>query len=164
MFGAKWLLNVFYTVQTPSWLAYSVSSIHPQERHDMQATDIHSALDQILNQQQIPLEEVLDRHFSPEYRQRTNGCWDDREAFVQHARKLREIVASARIEVLDELRDGKRYADRHRIHVTLRDGTQVVQEVYLFAELDASGRFVRIEETTLMLEGTEADRQMGSMK
>lgn len=130
----------------------------------MRTTDIRSALDAILNQQQCPLEDVLDRHFSPGYMQRTNGHWDDRETFAQHARKLREVVASARIEVLDELRDGQRYADRHRVHVTKRDGTQVVQEVYLFAELDAEGRFARIEETTLMLEGTESDRDMGSMK
>ena len=130
----------------------------------MRTTDIHSALDDILNQQQRPLEEVLDRHFSPGYRQRTNGHWDDREAFAQHARKLRDVVASARIEVLDELRDGQHYADRHRVHVTKRNGTQVVQEVYLFAELDAEGRFARIEETTLMLEGAESDRDIGSLK
>lgn len=130
----------------------------------MRTTDIRSALDDILNQQQRPLEDVLDHHFSPGYRQRTNGHWDEREAFAQHARKLREVVASARIEVLDELRDGQRYADRHRAHVTKRDGTQVVQEVYLFAELDAKGRFARIEETTLMLEGAESDRNMGSLK
>lgn len=130
----------------------------------MRTTDIHCALDDILNQQQWPLEDVLDRHFSPGYRQRTNGHWDDREAFAQHARKLREVVESARIEMLDELRDGQRYADRHRVHVTKRDGSQVVQEVYLFAELDAEGRFKRIEETTLMLEGAESDRQLGSIK
>lgn len=130
----------------------------------MQTTDIHSALDDILNQQQIPLEDVLDRHFSIDYRQRTNGTWDDRAAFAHHAKKLRAVVASARIEVLDELRDGKRYADRHRVYLTKRDGSTVVQEVYLFAEMNADGRFARIEETTLMLEGADADRDMGSMK
>lgn len=130
----------------------------------MQATSIHRALDDLLNRQNLPLQEVLDRHFSPDYRQRTNGHWDDREAFARHARKLREVVASARIEVLDELRDGSRYADRHRVHVIKRDGSQVVQEVYLFAQLDQQGRFACVEETTLMLEGAEADRDMGSVK
>ncbi len=130
----------------------------------MKAITIHSSLDELLNRQELPLEEVLNRHFSAGYRQRTNGRWDDREAFVRHARKLRAIVASARIEVLDELRDGNRYADRHRVHVTKRDGTQTVHEVYLFAETDADGRFVRVEETTLMLEGAEADRDIGSAK
>ncbi|MGB6241839.1 MAG: nuclear transport factor 2 family protein [Castellaniella sp.] len=130
----------------------------------MQITNIRSALDDLLNQQQRPLEDVLTRHFGPDFRQRTNGQWADRDAFAQHARKLREVTASARIEILDELRDGNRYADRHRVYVVKRDGSRVVQEVYLFAELDAEGRFACIEETTLMLEGAESDREMGSMK
>ncbi|OLO07778.1 hypothetical protein BTW08_10450 [Salinicola sp. MH3R3-1] len=130
----------------------------------MSATNIHSVLDELLNRQDLPLEAVIDRHFSPAYRQRTNGCWDDRAGFTRHAQKLREIVASARIEMLDELRDGNRYADRHRVHIARRDGTHVVQEVYLFAELDIDGRFLRVEETTLMLEGTEADRNIGSVQ
>lgn len=164
MIGVKTVLNDIYTVPEPTLVAYSVDSIHGQGQPDMQTTDIRTALDGILNQQHFPLEEVLDRHFSPDYRQRTNGQWDDREAFASHARKLREVVASARFEVLDELRDGNRYADRHRVHVTKRDGTQVVQEVYLFAELDAEGRFARVEETTLMLAGAESDRGIGSVK
>ncbi|RMX08553.1 nuclear transport factor 2 family protein [Corticibacter populi] len=127
-------------------------------------TDIRSALEDLLNRQDIPLEEALERHFSPDYRQRTNGQWDDRAAFVRHVRKLREVVARARIEVLDELRNGTSYADRHRVHVTKRDGSEVVQEVYLFGEVDAAGRFLRIEETTLMLSGAEADRDIGSAK
>ncbi|MGM8850962.1 hypothetical protein ACS8E6_10690 [Salinicola halophyticus] len=130
----------------------------------MSATNIHSVLDELLNRQDLPLEAVIDRHFSPAYRQRTNGCWDDRAGFTRHARKLREIVASARIEILDELRDGNRYADRHQVYIARRDGTHVVQEVYLFAELDIDGRFLRVEETTLMLEGTEADRDIGSVQ
>ncbi|NHC63042.1 nuclear transport factor 2 family protein [Paenalcaligenes suwonensis] len=130
----------------------------------MPAISIHTVLDQLLNQQQLDLSDVIDRHFSPHYRQRTNGVWDDRTAFTQHIRKLREVVASVRIEVLDELRDGNRYADRHCVYVTKRDGSTVVQEVYLFGELDHEGRFLRIEETTLMLEGAEADRNIGSVK
>lgn len=133
-------------------------------KNDMEPLTIRTALDELLNRQHLPLEDVLDRHFNPNYRQRTNGHWDDREAFARHARKLREIVASARIEVLDELRDGNRYADRHRVHIIKRDGTRVAHEVYLFAELDTCGRFVRIEETTLMLEGAEVDRDLGSAK
>jgi hypothetical protein len=167
MNGLESISNDFYTVVTPWHAIYSDDSPHidpPKERHDMPATDIRTALDELLNQPHRPLEDVLDRHFSPDYRQRTNGQWDDREAFVRHAGKLREVVASARIEVLDELRDGTRYADRHRVHAVKRDGGQVVQEVYLFAELDARGRFRRIEETTLMLEGEEADRELGSAK
>ena len=130
----------------------------------MQTTSIGQVLEQLLNHHELPLEQLFERHFNPAYRQRTNGCWDDRDGFLRHARKLREVVASARIEVLDELRVGNRYADRHRVDVTKRDGGRVVQEVYLFAECDERGRFLWIEELTLMLEGDDADRGIGSVK
>lgn len=125
---------------------------------------IGPVLNALLNDQHVPLEEVINRYFSPDYRQRTNGRWDNREEFVAHARKLREIVASAHVDVLDELRDGNRYADRHVVHVLKRDGSSVVQEVYLFAQVDECGRFVRVEESTIMVEGAEADRSIGSVK
>lgn len=130
----------------------------------MQAITIDTVLDEIINQQELPLEKVLDRYFSPGYRQRTNDCREDREGFAYHVRKLREICAFARIDVLDELRDRNLYATRHRVLCTKRDGTEVVMEVYMFAEMDESGRFLRIEETTLMLKGTESDRALGSAK
>lgn len=130
----------------------------------MQMTTIVAVLDDIINQQQLPLEEVIERYFNPHYRQRTNGDWEDREGFAQHARKLREISAGAKIEVLDELRAGLLYATRHRVLCTKRDGSEVLMEVYMFAELDEARRFLRIEETTLMLKGSEGDRHLGSAK
>lgn len=81
----------------------------------METITIDKVLDELINQQKLPLEKVIDRYFSPSYRQRTNGCWEDREGFAQHARKLREICAFARIDVLDELRERHLYATRHRV-------------------------------------------------
>lgn len=130
----------------------------------MQIITIDTVLNEIINRQELPLEQVLDRYFSPNYRQRTNGCWEDREGFAHHARKLREICVFARIDVLAELRDRNLYATRHRVQCTKRDGTEVVMEVYMFAETEESGRFLRIEETTLMLKGTESDRDLGKAK
>lgn len=64
----------------------------------------------------------------------------------------------------DELTDGDRYADRHTMEVVKNDGSTVRMEVYVFAEFAADGRFRRIEETTLMLEGSDADRNLGSAR
>ncbi|MFS2224681.1 nuclear transport factor 2 family protein [Pantoea sp. B65] len=130
----------------------------------MQTISIDIVLDEVINQQELSLEKTLDRYFSPNYRQRTNGCWEDREGFAHHARKLREICTFARIEVLDELRSGNLYATRHRVQCSKRDGAEVVMEVYMFAEIEDSGRFLRVEETTLMLKGTESDRDLGGAK
>jgi hypothetical protein len=127
-------------------------------------TTIRNALNDLLNHQTLPLEEAIDRHFSPAYRQRTNGQWDDRAAFTMHIAKLRSIVESVNISVVDEFVDGRRYADRHIVSVWKRNGERSVHEVYLFGELDESGRFVRVEETTLLLDGAEADRALGTVK
>ena len=111
---------------------------------------IEAAVDDLLNNRQLTAAEALDRYFGPAFRQRTNGSWDDRTAVLARAIQLRDLVEHATITVLDELAVGDRYAERHLIDLRHRDGTRTVQEVYLFAERDADGRFTRIEETAVV--------------
>ncbi|MEU1425095.1 nuclear transport factor 2 family protein [Kitasatospora sp. NPDC005751] len=127
-------------------------------------TDIATALTDLLFTPGLDLAEAVDRHFAPDYRQRTDGSWADRAEFTAHIAHLREVVASGRVEVLDELVQGDRYADRHVVDVTKTDGSTVRMEVYVFAEFAADGRFRRLEETTLMLRGDEEDRDLGSAR
>lgn len=100
---------------------------------------ITRVLDDIINHQQIPLDRILSRYFSPGYRQRTDNKWEGLDGFAQHARRLREIIAFAKIELHDELRNGNLYATRHRVLCTVRSGEEVDMEVYMFAEIDDSG-------------------------
>jgi hypothetical protein len=116
-------------------------------------TTIKDAVDDLFNNQQLSADEAVDRHYGPTFRQRTNGSWDDRPGFLARIVDLRKGVEHATITVLDELTDGHRYAERHVVDLVQRDGKRILQEVYVFAERDSDGRFVRIEETTLMLEG-----------
>lgn len=130
----------------------------------MAINHIHIILDELLNQQELPLEATIDQYFSPDYQQKTNGQWDGRKSFIDHMLYLRNILKSVEVKVLDELRDGNRYATHHQVTANKRDGASAVMEVYMFATLDSEGRFIRIEETTLMLEGSESDRDMGNAK
>ncbi|RAJ35934.1 SnoaL-like protein [Kitasatospora sp. SolWspMP-SS2h] len=130
----------------------------------MTRTGIEAALTDLLLNRDLTVAEAADRHFTPDYRQRTDGEWADRAQFVDHISHLRGVVAGGRFEVHEELRDGDRYADRHTAHLVKTDGSTVSMEVYVFADLAADGRFRRIEETTLLLEGAEADRGMGSAR
>jgi len=127
-------------------------------------TDVATALTDLLLTPGLALDEAVDRHFAPDYRQRTDGRWDDRGQFLEHIAHLREVVAGGSVEVLDELVVGDRYADRHVMEITKTDGSTVRMEVYLFAEFAPDGRFRRIEETTLMLQGADADRNLGSAR
>ncbi|MER6781136.1 MULTISPECIES: nuclear transport factor 2 family protein [unclassified Streptomyces] len=130
----------------------------------MTRTGIEAALNDLLFNRDMPLEEAAERHFTPGYRQRTDGAWADRAEFLDHIGHLRGMVADGTVEVHDELYDGTKYADRHTCHITKNDGTTVTMEVYVFADLAPDGRFDRIEETTLMLSGSDADRDMGSAR
>lgn len=97
---------------------------------------------------QMPLDEALDRHFAPGFRQRAHGQWHDRAAFRARMAQLRARLVRATITVLDEHVDGLRYAERHGIDMLLHDGDRLVLEVFVFARLDAQGRFLCIEEVT----------------
>ncbi|MER7468277.1 nuclear transport factor 2 family protein [Streptomyces sp. NPDC097981] len=130
----------------------------------MTRTGIAAALDDLLFSRDLTVEEAADRHFTPDYRQRTDGEWADRAGFVEHITHLRTVVADGRVEVHEELYDGGKYADRHTAHITKTDGSTVSMEVYVFADLAPDGRFSRIEETTLMLQGSDADRTIGSAR
>lgn len=112
---------------------------------------IKAAVEDLLNNRQLTAVEAVDRHFGPTFRQRTNGSWDDRPAVLARIVQLRELVEHATITVLDELYLGDRHAERHIIDLVQRDGTRIVQEVYVFAERDTGGRFTRIEESTVVM-------------
>ncbi|MEV5989061.1 nuclear transport factor 2 family protein [Streptomyces sp. NPDC052051] len=130
----------------------------------MNRTDARAALTDLLLTPGLDLDEAADRHFAPDYRQRTDGSWANRTEFLAHIAHLRTVVADGSVEVHDELSSGDHYADRHTMEVVKTDGSTVCMEVYLFAEFAPDGRFRRIEETTLMLEGPEADRNLGSAR
>ncbi|MFC1439190.1 nuclear transport factor 2 family protein [Streptacidiphilus sp. N1-10] len=130
----------------------------------MHRTDIHTALTDLLFNPALTVEQATERHFTPDFRQRTDGEWADRAGFVDHIEHLRTVVAAGSVQVHDELCDGATYADRHTVEVTKQDGSTVRMEVYVFAEMAPDGRFNRIEETTLMLQGTAADRGLGSAR
>lgn len=98
---------------------------------------------------ELPVDEALDRHHAPGFRQRIDGTWSDRVELLARVVALREAVERATITVLDELADGDRYAERHIVDLVQRDGARVRREVYVFAERDAEGRFVRIEEVAI---------------
>ncbi|GHJ37147.1 nuclear transport factor 2 family protein [Streptomyces sp. TS71-3] len=127
-------------------------------------TTIAAALTDLLFTPGLSLDEAADRHFAPDYRQRTDGRWDDRGGFLQHIAHLRTVVAEGGVDVLDELTDGRSYADRHTVRITKKDGGTVETEVYLFGEFAPDGRFRRAEETTLLLQGSPADRNLGTAR
>jgi hypothetical protein len=122
---------------------------------------IATALHDLLFDPTLNLPEALERHFSPDYRQRTDGVWSSRAEFGEHIAHLRAMTVNGSIQVHEELSSEPLYAERHTVELTKTDGSLVRTEVYVFGEHASDGRFRRIEETTLLLSGTEEDRDIG---
>lgn len=109
---------------------------------------ISRALHDLLAGADLTVEDALARHVADDYRQSTDGQWIDRAAFAARLSQLRAFVQTVDIEVKSELTEGSSYAERHIITVTGRDGSIGRQEVFLFGEIAADGRFAWLEELT----------------
>lgn len=113
---------------------------------------IKNAIEALLNNRELSVTQAADRYFSAHFRQRINGIWLDRPAFLAGISELRLITDKVTVTVLDEFKNGAHYAERHTIDFVKHDGERMHQEVYLFAQTDADGRFVTIEEATLQID------------
>jgi hypothetical protein len=113
---------------------------------------LKNAVEDLLDGTRLSVVDAMDRHFAPTFRQRVNGQWDDRAVFSARMAALRDVVREVTITVLDEMADGTRYGERHVVELVQHDGERVVQEIFVFAERDHDGRFVRIEEATVSMQ------------
>jgi predicted SnoaL-like aldol condensation-catalyzing enzyme len=137
----------------------------PDPRTDL-ATFIETALTEVCFGQEDghPLEAVVDRYFTPDYTQRTDGALSGRDDFVAHVRALRALAARGSVKVSEAVREGDRVADRHEVTVTRRDGTTSQIEVYLFGELARDGRLRRVDEITRVIAGDESDARLAQVR
>ncbi|HYZ53033.1 MAG TPA: nuclear transport factor 2 family protein [Streptosporangiaceae bacterium] len=96
-----------------------------------------------------PLKETLDRYFTPDYEQDSDGEIYDRERFAVHVKEdFREPTERATITVHEIVQEGNRTAQRHRLDITTRDGATIRMEVHMFAEYASDGRLRRVHEMT----------------
>jgi hypothetical protein len=118
-------------------------------------TSIKAVVEDLLGSRALSVEEAADRHYSPGFRQRTNGEWAERPDVLIRISALRATTTDVQITVLDELVNRQRYAERHIIELRTTEGQQIRQEVYVFGQLDADGHLEWIEELTRPLPDDE---------
>ena len=93
------------------------------------------------------LDRVLDRYYAPDFTYRADGKTLDRAEFAEMVARACSQVAEGTVTVLDELRDGSAYAERHVFHITLKNGVTRDEEVAIFGTYAADGRFQHLSET-----------------
>ena len=91
---------------------------------------------------------VVDRFYTPDVVQVTDGVPLDRARLVAHVRPVRKNLVAYRYEVHEALADGDRVAARLTIHAELRHERAVSTEVYLFGEVTPDGRIRRVHQLT----------------
>ena len=110
------------------------------------------------------LDTALERFINPAYTQVTDGETSDRGEFVAHLEHLRGVLASGHVVVHEALREGRRIADRHTVHVTMKDGRMSSFEVLLIGSLDEQDRLFEVFETTRQLTGDAEVANLGSAR
>ena len=101
------------------------------------------------NEGSHPLKETLDRYFTPDYEQDSDGQIYDRETFAVHVKEdFREPTERGTVTVHEVIQEGNRTAQRHRLDITTRDGAAIRMEVHMFAEYASDGRLRRVHEMT----------------
>jgi len=101
------------------------------------------------------LNQVLDRYYAPDYTHRTDGKTLNRDEFAEMVARVRSQVAEGAVSVLDELRDGSEYAERHVFYIRLKNGAAQDREVAIFGTFAEDGRFRHLNETGFDLDPAE---------
>ncbi|HEX6443557.1 MAG TPA: nuclear transport factor 2 family protein [Streptosporangiales bacterium] len=98
---------------------------------------------------------VVDRFYTPDVVQESDGVPFDRARLVAHLRPVRKNLVAYRYEVHEALVDGDRIAARLTIHADLRHERGVSTDVYLFGEVTPDGRLRRVNQLTRTAERAE---------
>lgn len=101
------------------------------------------------------LHQVLDRFYAPDYTHRSDGETLNREQFADMVARTRSSVTNGEVTVLDELREGSAYAERHVFRITLANGSTQRREIAIFGTLAEDGRFRHLSETGFDIDADE---------
>jgi hypothetical protein len=91
---------------------------------------------------------TVDRYFTPDIVQISDGLRLDRASLIAHLRPVRKNLVSYRFDVHEALATQDRVAARFTIHAQLRKGGAVSTQVHLFARIAADGRMCSAEQLT----------------
>ncbi|MFD5557487.1 nuclear transport factor 2 family protein [Streptomyces sp. NPDC127068] len=107
-------------------------------------------------------EEPVDRHFTPDIVQLSDGIRLDRDRLVAHLRPVRKNAVACHYEIHEAIADGPRVAARFTVHARMRKGRLLSTEVHFFGDFAADGRMRRAHQLTRALPDAgvpgEADR------
>lgn len=105
--------------------------------------------------------EAIKPYFSPQYTQWVDGKLLDFEAFIQHVKALKEVIASAHIEFKEYLENGNIVADTHEVFITKKTGEKLHVKVMAFFTFE-NQKILSTQELTHLISGNVEDQDIGS--
>lgn len=106
---------------------------------------------------------LIEKYFSKQYIQLVDHAQLNYEEFVLHIKKLKEKVAEQEIEIFSHAENGNIIFTNHIARSTLKDGSKVSHKV--LAEFTIQNhKIIRCDELTLLIEGDETAKNLGSEK
>lgn len=106
-------------------------------------------------------EVLIEKYFSKEYIQLVDQSQLNYDEFVLHIKKLKEKVSEQKLEIINHAENGNTIFTNHIAKSTLKDGSEVVHKV--LAEFTIRNyQIIRCDELTLLLEGNETAKNLGS--
>jgi hypothetical protein len=112
-----------------------------------------STIEKIFNCPDAELESTVLHIYGPATTLTVNGNIMNYEAFLGFTRGIKSAVVSCTVTPLFWVRDGNKFAEKHRVDGTVADGSTVKIEAMTMGELDDEGRAVTVDEIFRVVEG-----------
>lgn len=104
---------------------------------------------------------LIEKYFSKDYIQFVDHHQLNYEEFILHIKKLKEKVAEQKIDILNYAENGNIIFTHHIAKSILKDGSIVKHKVLAeFTILE--GKIIGCDELTLLLEGNNTEKNLGS--
>ncbi|WP_108651869.1 nuclear transport factor 2 family protein [Dongshaea marina] len=107
-------------------------------------------------------EAVIRQHFAPDYHQWVDGKELDLDDFIQHMRALKASLESCEFEFRKLIVEGNELHSTHYVDAVKKDGGRVKAKVIGLFSFNPQGQLTSCDEMTYLIEGSEADRDLGS--
>ncbi|PKF73655.1 hypothetical protein [Chryseobacterium sp. PMSZPI] len=104
---------------------------------------------------------LIETYFSKDYVQFVDHLQLDYEDFVLHIKKLKEKISKQSIEILHYAENGNIIFTNHHVESLLKDGSMVKHKVLAEFTIQ-NGKIIQCDELTLLLEGSQTEKNLGS--
>lgn len=108
-------------------------------------------------------EKVISKYFSPNYIQCVDGHTLDYQDFIQHMKKQKNLINSAKVTIDHCVAEENRICTVHQVDVCKKNGEHIIAKVIAYFELE-EGKIVFCDELTKLLKGDKEDHNIGSVK